>query len=129
MVWPIKIVTNSVWPQKILQEDGSRPFFFFFFFFFNKKPNSYAIVVRSAKAKNYAENIQYHIFFIYGEQLSIFFYDGVAFITYYFCIYIFFYTILIWTNLLELKPSSGFRLNLRPFPTTYLQHIIAEVPF
>ena len=37
-------------------------------FFDNTKLNSLAIVVRSAKAKNYSENIKYH-FFIDGEQL------------------------------------------------------------
>ena len=31
-------------------------------FFYNKKLNSLAIVVRSAKSKNYGENIKYHNF-------------------------------------------------------------------
>ena len=41
-------------------KDGSRPIVFFVFFFYNKKLNSLAIAVRSAKAKNYAENIKYN---------------------------------------------------------------------
>ena len=48
----------------MIPRDGSR-LFFFLFFFDNKKPNSLAIAFRSAKAKNYAENI---IFFIDGKK-------------------------------------------------------------
>jgi len=62
-------------------KDGSRPILLY-----NKKFNSLAIVVRSAKTKNYVENIKYY-FFIDGEQL--FFYGGEALIAYYFCINIF----------------------------------------
>jgi len=47
-------------------KDGSRPIFFD-----NKKINSLAIAARSAKQKDYAENIKYHIF-IDDEQLFIF---------------------------------------------------------
>jgi len=74
--------------------------------FYNKKLKSLALVVRSIKAKHC------------GEQL--FFYGGLVFITYYFS-YKYFYTILISTDLLELKPSPNVRLNLLlfPLPTTH----------
>ena len=67
MVWPIKIVTKSAWPQKMVQDQS---------FFDHKKLNSLAIAARSVKPKNYAENINYHIFLV-GEQL-LFFYGGVV---------------------------------------------------
>jgi len=42
-------------------KDGSGQYFLFFFFD-NTELKSFIIVVRSAKANNYAENIKYHLF-------------------------------------------------------------------
>ena len=70
-------------------------------FFYDKKLNSLSIVVRSAKAKFFAENIKYHFLYRWWRAFYLFFYDGMVFITYYF-LYQYFYTVLISTDLLEL---------------------------